>query len=307
MTEPIPPFRHVFGAMTTHCELQFHGAEPGQGEAVAARIEARVAEFVRRYNFHAPDSWLNRAINERRSDSVALDPECAEVLRVVREHASRTRGAFDITVGTYAQQLRRARTAQDVAAVRKRLGRFTGLERWTLEGETLRFDNPATRFDLGGVIKEHAVDACARIAREAGIPAGLVNFGGDLFAFGVKPGNRRFVAAIPDPQAPGRPMFGLDLEDQALTTSAHYARRREIKGGVLSHVVGADPGRARWASASVVSRSALVSGIYSTALLIDPDIDLPPDVLAVVVDRDNVIHRLAAVAAVEAAETSSST
>ncbi len=296
MTEPTLPFRHAFGAMTTRCELQFHGAAPGQGEAVAAQVEARVAQLVRRYNFHASDSWLNRAINERRGDSVPLDPECAEVLRIVREHAARTRGAFDITVGTYAQHLRRARTAQDVAAVRKRLGRFTGLDRWRLEGETLRFDNPATRFDLGGVIKEHAVDVCARIAREAGIPAGLVNFGGDLFAFGRKPGNERFVAAIPNPQSPGQPMFGLDLEDQALTTSAHYARRREIKGGVLSHVVGADPDRARWISASVVSRSALVSGIYSTALLVEADIELPADVLAVAVDRDNVIHRLAAAA-----------
>lgn len=294
MSASIPPFRHAFGAMTTHCELQFHGAAPGQGEDVAARIEARVAGLVRRYNFHAPDSWLNRAINERRSDAVALDAECAEVLRTVREHAARTRGAFDITVGTYAGQLRRARTAQDVADVRRRLGRFTGLDRWSLEGETLRFDNPATRFDLGGVIKEHAVDVCARIARDAGIPAGLVNFGGDLFAFGVKPGDERFVAAIPDPRAPDKPMFALDLEDQALTTSAHYARRRAIKGGSLSHVVGADPERARWISASVVSRSALVSGIYSTALLVDADIALPAEVLAVTVDRDNVIHRLAA-------------
>lgn len=280
-----PLFRHHFAAMTTQCELQFYGVSPAQGQALAARIEARVAALVQRYNFHAPQSWLNTAVNGRRGDRVALDAECAHVLAVVRTHAVRTLGAFDITVGTYAGQLARAKTTTDVAAVRKRLQPRTGLDRWALDGQTLHFDNPYTRFDLGGVIKEHAVDVSARMAQEAGVEAGLVNYGGDLFAFGLKPGQQRFVASVPHPLDPAQVLFGLDLQDQALTTSAHYARQRPIKGAVLSHVVGADVAQARWLSASVVSRSALVSGIYSTALLLRDDIALPADVLAVVVDR----------------------
>ncbi|MGC4059923.1 MAG: FAD:protein FMN transferase [Aquabacterium sp.] len=288
------PFCHVFESMTTRCELQFHGVTADQGQAVALAIEARVAGLVRRYNFHAPGSWLTKAVNERRGNTVELDEEAAKVLGVVREHAQRTRGVFDITVGTYAQALKSARTAADVLATRKRLQPYTGLARWSLEGRTLSFDNARTRFDLGGVIKEHAVDVSAQIAMDAGVPAGLVNYGGDLRAFGLKPGQARFVAAIPHPQRPGQMMFGLDLEDQALTTSAHYARQRALKGTVLSHVIGADTAEARWISASVISRSALISGIYSTALLIADDIDLPQDVHAVTVDRDNGIHRLAA-------------
>jgi thiamine biosynthesis lipoprotein len=236
-------------------------------------------------------------VNGRRGDSVALDAECAAVLAVVREHAMRTHGAFDITVGTYAGQLARARTAADVVAVRKRLAHRTGLDRWALDGQTLHFDNPYTRFDLGGVIKEHAVDVSAHMAQEAGVEAGLVNYGGDLFAFGLKPGQQRFVASIPNPLDPAQMLFGLDLHDQALTTSAHYARQRAIKGVVLSHVVGADVAQARWLSASVVSRSALVSGIYSTALLLRQDIALPADVLAVVVDRAGGVHPLSGAAA----------
>lgn len=288
------PFCHVFEAMTTRCELQFHGVSLAQGQAVAHAIEARVADLVSRYNFHAPGSWLNQAINERRADTIELDDESAEVLAVVREHARRTRGVFDITVGTYAQALKRARTAEDVSATCKRLQPYTGLARWSLDGRLLRFDNPRTRLDLGGVIKEHAVDVSALMAMDAGITTGLVNYGGDLRAFGLKPGDQRFVAAIPHPQRPGQMMFGLDLQDQALTTSAHYARQRRLKGVVLSHVIGADVVRARWISASVVSSSALVSGIYSTALLISDDIDLPENVHAVTVDRDNGIHRLSA-------------
>lgn len=289
------PFVHVFAAMTTRCELQLHGVSPAQGRDIAACIEARVAALVRRYNFHASDSWLNRVVNGRRHSVVEVDAECARVLGTVREHAQRTGGAFDITVGTLAGPLRQARTTADVAAAWRRLSPYLGLARWQLDGPLLHFDNPCTRLDLGGVIKEYAVDESARIARAFGASAGLVNYGGDLFAFGLKRGGQRFVAAVPNPLAPERMLFGLDLEDQALTTSAHYARHRVLggrQGGVLSHVVGADPAQARWISASVVSASALLSGIYSTALLIRNQLNLPPGMTAVTVDAQGRITTL---------------
>jgi thiamine biosynthesis lipoprotein len=291
------PFRHRFNAMTTQCELQFYGVDQGVGSLVAGRIHARVAELVLRYNFHSPGSWLNQAINRRQGIDVELDEECAEILATVRQHAERLHGIFDITVGTYAQQLKHVASIAEADAVRKRLAPYTGLSVWALEGSRLRFDNPHTRFDLGGVIKEYAVDEAARIARTAGIRSGLINFGGDLATFGLKPDGKRFVVAIPNPATPENLLFGLDLEDQALTTSAHYARRRQLRGGTLSHVVTANPDQADWVSASVVSRSALVSGIYSTALLISRDIALPPDTYAVAVDRASRLHRLPVLAA----------
>jgi thiamine biosynthesis lipoprotein len=215
------------------------------------------------------------------------------VLGVVRQHALQTQGAFDITVGTYAARLRLARTAQDVAKVHQQLARFTGHQRWHMEDGALYFDNPCTRLDLGGVIKEYAVDESVRLAKAAGIPAGIVNYGGDLHTWGLKPDQQRFVAAIPDPRQPERMLFGLDLQDQALTTSGHYARNRAIKGGALSHVIGPDSVRSqRWLSVSVVSSSALVSGIYSTALLVRDDVTLPEQTFAVAVDQHGQVHPL---------------
>lgn len=288
------PFRHSFQAMTTHCELLFHGVDQTLGARVSQAVVERVEALALRYNFHAPGSWLNQTINLRRQQDIVLDAQCAAILATVRHHSERSGGVFDITVGTYAQALKPVATLGQADAVRKRLKPYTGLAAWSLEGTRLRLHNPHVRFDLGGVIKEYAVDEAARIARGAGIQSGLVNFGGDLVAFGLKPDGKRFVAAIPNPAQPTQLLFGLDLENQALTTSAHYARGRKLKGGTLSHVVTADPERAEWISASVVSASALVSGIYSTALLIDKNIALPAHTHAVVVDRAGRIHQLSA-------------
>lgn len=279
------PFRFAFQAMTTRCELQLYGLPTVEAQQLAERIVSRVQALQLRYNFHAADSWLSRTINQRGSNRIELDAECSAVLATVHRHSALSGGAFDITVGTYSQALKKADTLAAVQAIRQQWQAYTGLQRWWLEGDALLFDNPHTCFDLGGVIKEYAVDEACRLASSSGASAGLINFGGDLACFGRKPDGQRFIAAVPNPQQPGLVLFGLDLENQALTTSAHYARRRQLADGALSHVVTADLANAAWLSASVVSSSALLSGIYSTALLTRAQTPLPDDVLAVVVDR----------------------
>lgn len=288
-------FQHHFAAMTTQCELQFYGVSAADGEALARQIKARVAQLVSRYNFYSPDSWLNVSLNGRRGDQVELDEECAAILQLVRTHSANTFGAFDISVGTFARAVREASSLEEVHQIRSAALAWVGPEHWWLEGNRLHFDNPYTRFDLGGVIKEFAVDEAVRLARAAGIESGLINFGGDLAGFGLKPSGERFVVAIPDPFQPEQMLFGLDLENQALTTSGHYARQRQLGDGALSHVLSrhsALPQQQGWLSASVLSPSALISGIYSTSLLIRKDIHLPADVLAVVVDEQRRLFSL---------------
>jgi len=281
-------FVHVFTAMTTRCELQFYGVPPADGVALAERIERRVAQLVQRWNFHASNSWLTRFVNQRRGDCVELDDEAAHILSTVREHSERTGSAFDITVGTLAMRLHGVRSVREAQAIRTQLSRYMGLSSWEIDkgphGVHLRFAHPATRLDMGGVIKEFAVDESARLARDAGVPAGLVNYGGDLSCWGVKPDGARFIAAIPDPGDPQRMSFALDLQDQTLTTSGHYARQRMLPDGRLSHVRGTLPMQSSWQSVSVLAERALISGIYSTALLIDGGVELPPNTTAIVVD-----------------------
>lgn len=295
------PFQFTFTAMTTLCELQCYGLTSVAATRLAENMVKQVSRLASKFNFHANDSWLNRVINQRTTPHVALDAETASVLHTVRNASKVLNGVFDITVGTYASKLKHATTLEEAAFIKRELAAFIGLQHWQLNGTTLSFDNPHTRFDLGGVIKEYAVDLCLELARDAGATAALVNFGGDLNTFGTKPDGTRFVAAVRDPLAPTRVLFALDLENQALTTSGHYARKRSLRDGDFSHVVSAVDGEAArlssagispWISATVVSRSALSSGIYSTSLLLSPQLPLPENMFAVVVDAQRRIYSL---------------
>lgn len=292
----IAHYRHRFAAMTTACEIQLYGLHETKARHVAQCIRQAVYDLVERYNFHSDDSWLSRAINGRREWRVDLDEETRKILACVREHAEITEGVFDITVGTCARALRQANSHAEAHIIQQDAAPWMGLDRWWLEHDQLCFDNPHTQLDLGGVIKEYAVDLARQIALRKGVTQGLINFGGDLSAIGCKPDGQRFVAAVPDPTHPEKMLFALDLENQALTTSGHYARQRRFADGSVSHIIGDKRSNqnaaTQWLSASVVSSQALVSGIYSTALLIKPDVRLPADITAVTVDRDRRVHAL---------------
>ena len=278
------PYTHAFVAMTTACHLTLFAPHAAAARLCQA-VETRVQALAHKYNYWAADSWLNRHVNRRRSQWLTLDEETVRVLAVVREHAVRCNGVFDICHGSIADLLRDARDADEVATLHARFTHAMGLDAWQLDSDRLLLPNPATRFDLGGVIKEYAVDVAAAMLRAAGVSSAIINFGGDLSVVGRKPDGSRFVAAVPNPRDPQQMLFALDLENQALTTSAHYARSRRLGEHTLSHVAAADPDATdALLSASVVAPSALVAGIYSTALLIRPQLTLPEDCLAVGVD-----------------------
>jgi thiamine biosynthesis lipoprotein len=87
-----------------------------------------------------------------------------------------------------------------------------------LPGRRVRFKHPDTRIDLGGIAKGFAVDQAIDVLRYHGMPAGLINAGGDLAAFGPTP----HPVHIRDPRDPRRLMCRVNLSNQALASSGRY-------------------------------------------------------------------------------------
>lgn len=284
------PFVRTFSAMTTQCELQFYHPDDGVCQKAVKDIGRELTRLIDKYNFHDPKSWLNRIINNRKSDAVKLDEESVDIFRLVRTHAEKTQGAFDITTGTFFHHLSEAKDMDTVKRIYEQFLPWTGLESWRLDGDMLYFAAPETRFDLGGVIKEYAVDQSCFIARQHGIKAGIVNYGGDLRSWGRKPDQEAFSVMISDPRDDEKIGFALRLYNHALTTSGHAARNRSLKDGLLSHIRNSGHRKSRYVSATVVGEETLVCGIYSTSLLVDDGISLPPKYHAYCVDQEYVLH-----------------
>jgi len=89
-------------------------------------------------------------------------------------------------------------------------------------------------FDLGGVAKGYAVDEAVRALKEAGVKAGIVNAGGDLRSFGVRPRRGYWKIGVQDPDNPQELAGVLEIKEGAVATSGDYQRYFE-EGGIRYH------------------------------------------------------------------------
>ena len=111
------------------------------------------------------------------------------------------------------------------------------------------------------------------------INSALVNFGGDIYAHGLKPDGEMFKVGIKNPKNPQEKQTEVEIKDQALTTSASYERNYKVEDKTFSHILSKNKEASTTHSVTVVSKRCLESGVYSTALMIDPSIETKNQVI----------------------------
>ncbi len=155
---------------------------------------ARVAQIHHAMSFHDAASDV-RAL--ARAAAGALLRPSADTLRVLRHALDievASSGVFNVTV---APRLVAAGLlpVPDAAAVPQARSLLQGLE-W-VGCDQLRVRAPLW-VDLGGIAKGYAVDCAVEVLRGCGVPAGLVNAGGDMRAFGAHahPVHLRFASGL---------------------------------------------------------------------------------------------------------------
>ena len=122
--------------------------------------------------------------------------------------------------------------------------------------------------DLGGIGKEYAVDRAAGLIAAQTSSSYLVNFGGDLYAGGLRRSGRTWMAGIDDPDRTGEAaLYKLEIAGAGLATSGDARRFVRWCGKRLGHIL--DP-RTGWPvefaprSITVVASTCLEAGTLST-------------------------------------------
>ncbi len=153
------------------------------GRDAAAAIEAAFGEIEtvhRLMSFHEEKSDVSRVNRAMPGEIVRVDQRTYEVLGRAQGLSRLSGGAFDVTVG----------------------GRLVEAGFLPQPHGTVNFDNEASFedllllpencltlarrvwIDLGGIAKGYAVDRAGDVLKENGVTSGIVNAGGDLYAFG---------------------------------------------------------------------------------------------------------------------------
>jgi len=289
-------YSHQFNCMTTPCEVLLYATDAKSAQKVAHLIESNTRRLEKKYNFFSDDSFIGK-INNRNQSIIPIDKETHHVLSIVQALSATTQGSFDITVGTL-KQCAKQKTVSKIEACRAKLKPFIGPDKWRLTEDSLHFSNELVKLDLGGVIKEFAVDQAGEIAKNENMAA-LINFGGDIYVNGNKPDGSPFNVAIKNPKNPQENIAILQLSNQGLTTSAHYERSTLVEGESYSHIINTNSNNtneregkvSQILSATVISHSVLTSGIYSTSLMVNSSLVIEGDINVVMIDDELRLHQ----------------
>lgn len=168
-------------------------------------------------SFHSRDSDISRLNREASMRVVTVDPLTFRVLETARALFELSGGLFDVTVAPGLQRLGLL-PVDEPAPLPSPAPEANFAAAELLPDCAIRFHHPAIKIDLGGIAKGFAVDRAVEVLRNRSITGGVVNAGGDLFAFGTE----GHPTHIRNPFSPLRTLCRLDLTNEALASSGSY-------------------------------------------------------------------------------------
>ncbi|WP_263833886.1 FAD:protein FMN transferase [Sulfurospirillum oryzae] len=271
-----------FTAFTTPCEIQLDVTTKEEGDHILASLLSEIERLQKQYSFFESTSEIY-AINHRQNDTLSVSQELAGILELALFYARMTQGAFDIALAGTLKQVQKSTSLCEYQMFYDALTPFASFDSLVLEGTTLRFSNPYTQIDLGGIVKEYAVDQTMMSLQKMGIFSALVNFGGDIAAYGTCH-NEPWSIGIQDPENSEVNLTIRELHNASLCTSGHSKRYTSIEKQRFSHIIAPmldESSTVRQNQISIMAPTTVDAGVWSTALLVNPQLRLPKHLIKI--------------------------
>lgn len=195
----------------------------------------------------------------REGKKANLPENLREILSVAIDTARRSSGAFDPTMGKVIHLWGFDGDEPGIpsSAELKAAMKTVGYARLKMDSAGQVTATGPVWLDLGGVAKGYAVDAAVKVMKKEGVESGIVNAGGDLRAFGKRPGRKTWRIGIQDPDDPQGMAGVLDLAAGSVATSGDYERYFIVDGVRYHHIL--DPGTGRPARSGLRSTTVITS------------------------------------------------
>ena len=219
-------------------------------------------------------SEVARINRDASRNDVVVHPEVATVLDLAQRVTRASDGAMDITVEPLVRLwgfLGGPRRVPSQAEITKALA-SVGPDKMRFDPtrKTIRFTNPNTKIDLGGIAKGYGVDRVAEGLRRAGVTDALVDLSGNMAALGDAVGKSGWTVGIRDPSNRFPYLGTIQLHNEAISTSGSYEQFVDVDGKRYGHII--DP-RTGWpaqglVSVTVVSPTATLCDAWDTGLFV---------------------------------------
>jgi thiamine biosynthesis lipoprotein len=249
--------------MGTYASAEVYARSERGAEELLAKIRGSLESVdatMSNWNEDSELSRLNRAAS--RAPYTVQDPDLFRCIQMSLSYARATQGAFDPTVGPLmrAYGFRPLEPAVPDDAALEQLRAHVGWRKVEIiaVAKAVRFKDPAVEIDLGGIAKGYALDVAARNFAAVGALGGIIDLGGNLYAWNHPPDRPTWTIGLRDPDDSSRVMATVELASRAVSTSGNYEQAFTEEGQTYGHIMAADSGRP--ARSDIVSATAIADG-----------------------------------------------
>jgi len=239
-------------------------------EAAVVEIE-RIEALISSWKSSSQTTQINQQAGKQ---PVKVEAELYYLIKRSQKISTLTQGAFDISFASINKLWRfdgSMRQLPDSAAVAASVSLIDWREIQLNDRDTTVFlVKPGMRIGFGAIGKGYAANQAKQIMQDKGISSGLVNAGGDLIAWGLRPQGEPWSVGIADPEQPQKIFAQLHIKNQAVVTSGSYERFVEFNGIRYAHII--DP-RTGWPvqqlkSVTVICQDAELADALATSVFI---------------------------------------
>jgi FAD:protein FMN transferase len=221
---------------------------------------------------YQPDSEISRLAQSAGAPQ-PVSPDTMRILELSKRYGELSGGAFDVTVaplvrlwGFGVRPPNNPPEPDQIEAQR----RFVDFRRISLGQGTASLP-PGMSVDLGGIGKGYAIDVALGLMRAAGIPAAMMDFGGNIRVLGQPEPGENWTIGVRDPFDHEQLIGKLSLPDgTAVATSGNYERFVEMGGRRYGHIVDPRTGVPveGMAGTTAIAPDAAMSDALSTSMFV---------------------------------------
>lgn len=250
-------------------------------DALSQGIAKALLGVEQRMSTYRDNSELSQFNVSSPGDWVLVSDPLFRVISAAQDLSKRSAGAFDVTVGPLVNlwgfgpehKLDEVPTDDELSKAFQRVG----YEKLLLDTARKRIKKKGDLYlDLSAIAKGYGVDKIVQLLRSNDIESALVEVGGEIRAFGLKPDGKDWRIAIESPISNLRAVQKIiALKDSALATSGDYRNYFEKDSVRYSHTIDSRTGRPithKLASVTVLHESCMLAdGLATMFMAMGPD------------------------------------
>lgn len=249
-----------------------------KSEEIFEKIIQRVNQIEEKMSIHCQETSQIQQINANSGiKSTLVSNDTFYVIKTGYDYSQKTDGAFDITIGPLS-------VLWDVTNESPKVPSFENIKNKVslVNWQNLKLDyknnevflqRPGMQIDLGGIAKGYAADEAVAILKKNHINRGIIDFGGNIYAYGYK--NNRlepWKIGIKNPfQKESYPVLSVSVVDKTVVTSGVYERFFEQEGKKYHHIIDSKtgyPADTDVVSCTIIGDSSMIADAIATAVLV---------------------------------------